>query len=433
MPNSRDFLRVADVRRDFLNEQRRLLAEELTRYRAEAERLEQVAERTRLELGGYLVPDVEDEELEGLERRYQTVGLLAAKRRVEATLEEGAARLAKLAQMDEVENHAVRAHEVQLRLDETEPTWQAVDNEVATVQHNEWFVDLESRGYFAPDYDTWLVGHFRDWRAVSFLMAAIDDDLGVELDDPDALLAWWLERRQTHEEVGLLWRNLSREKARITALNEEHARLTRQPEELLAALYDELGQLLLDHLWALDSAQRQQLLASDARLVTTMKRQRGLTKQAAYLRELGTIRIQARIDALDRELAKLERKIIKARVKYKNYAQSTLDGMANLKAEKWAKRHRRLEKLRRRIGGFDRWDAGALDDDFLWWDLVTKNSNGEDLHEVKAFRRRHPNFDHASYDDGFGFTPEAPALDTAAEALSEAMRGATDDAWGDVS
>ena len=59
--------------------------------------------------------------------------------------------------------------------------------------------------------------------------------------------------------------------------------------------------------------------------------------------------------------------------------------------------------------------------DYLWWDVMTKSAYGDDLYEVREFRRRNPNWRHDTYTNPIIDDSDSVDLDHAAEALYSAM------------
>ena len=409
MASHRDFIQAAKGRRRFLGEQLALLNAEEQRYQADATRLRSALERTRRELAGYLVPDLDDDDLAAAERRFRYPGLLAIKRDYEERLRAGEARRVELSQMDEIVNHVERLAEVEEQLALTVPVYERVEARWQIPAGNPWFEELSARGYFEPTYDPGFLARIRDWRAVSFLLDALDD-AHPELDDPESLREWYLKLRDERLELGTLLATYRERRDRLVALKAEHGRLVDQPQRLLTELQAALGEALREHLWACPEALRLELVKEDPALVTFLKKEIGLEKQIAYLEELRVARIASQQADLKVQMGKVDRKLAKARAKgpRKTYTGAEMASMRQTKAESWAKRHARLGAIRERVAGFDRWERGSLVADFLWWDLVTKGARGDDLYEVRSFRRTHPDFSVAGYAD-----PLAPGRELA--------------------
>ena len=110
------------------------------------------------------------------------------------------------------------------------------------------------------------------------------------------------------------------------------------------------------------------------------------------------------------------------RGKQKFYSQDDIDRMRAVKTEKWAKRRLKTEKIRRKITDFNKYDRGSVTDDFLWWDLITNSSYGDDIYEVREHRQRFPNWNHRQHRDSWHTDDD----DDYANAL-------IDDAAGDLS
>lgn len=443
MANHNEFLRVAAAKKSFLDTQRNLLLAEDARYEKDIEGLAATLLRTRREIYGYLVPDFDDEDLVETAARLQHPGLLGIKKEHSDRLQAGEERRVLIEASDELQNYDVWMPEVSEQIESTRPVFERLEARWKIPAENDWFEALDERGYFDPGYDPGWLDRFRDWRAVSFLLDDLDDD-NPELDDPDTLKEWFFKLRDDYFNVRDLMEVYTRRQSVLVRLKEEHDTLVGQPQRILAELQTALGEALLEHLAACPETLRFELVAHDPVLVTFLKKVRGLEKQAAYLSELRVTRIRAQVDSLDQALAKLRRKMTKARLKgyRKTYDARTMTSMRTLKAEKWKKRHDRLGRMRGRIAGFDRWDRGSLSEDYLWWDLVSRGASGDDLYEVRTFRRDHPDFDHTTWVDpiqptepmqALGAAMQVHLLQGAARELADKMSGSADDGVGDIS
>ncbi|MFT7624539.1 MAG: hypothetical protein ACI9WU_003727 [Myxococcota bacterium] len=426
MANSSQFIAAAGRRIDFLTQQDALLAQSAQLYTADAVRIAKVAERTRREIIGYLVPDIDDDELRDMQRKYETTGLMSLKQDAEEKLARAEARRTHLSQLHEVLHAPALVAEVDEKLADIRPTLSALERGTYAMTSSEWFVDLGERGYFSPDYSPWVVGHLRDWRSISFLMTELAE-AGHDFDTPTALEEWWLKIQQELDDVRLVVNRLAEERARVTGLADEHVQLKSRPAELLSKLHAALGEHLLEHFEACPEKTLVRLISDDPVLVTFLKKQRGLTRQTSYLAQLAQTRINAQRDSIRTQIGKLKRKVTKARRKSKSYDRRTMASLAELKQDKWAKRHAGLNKLHHRIVGFDDWDSGALSADYLWWDPMTRGANADDIIEVRQFRRAHPHFNYQRYADPLS------ALDRAADDLASDLRGETVDLLGDIS
>ena len=176
------------------------------------------------------------------------------------------------------------------------------------------------------------------------------------------------------------------------------------PERLLGELYSELGAKILSSMRSMPQVQREKIASLDPNLNNFMKKELGLTKQAQYLRELRVSRVDANSQQVEQEIAKVKRKIQKLKMqqmrgKRKRYSNDDLARMRNVKAEKWGKRRLKVEKIRRQVSEFTRYQDGSIREDFLWWDLLTNSSYADDIYEVTDYRRRFPDWDHRRHRD----------------------------------
>jgi len=124
------------------------------------------------------------------------------------------------------------------------------------------------------------------------------------------------------------------------------------------------------------------------------------------------------------------------RGKSKRYSQDDLNRMRTVKVEKWNKRRLKTEKIRRKITDFNKYDDGSVSDDFLWWDLITNRSYGDDIYEVREHRQRFPDWNHRRHrdpwddDDDYG---NDAIIDNAADDLVASMAESDDAGLFDAS
>lgn len=419
------WVEAAEERVRFLGEQLDALEAARARLVADAGRADELLARARRELCGYLLPDVEEADLRALEQRLQYPGLLPILREHERQLQAAYERRAALGAMDEVVHHGILLAEVDDELAEAMPAFEAFRKELDLWEASPWFAQLRGRGWLEVGYEPVFLDVVRDWRAVSFLMAELEDGLALELADSDAVRARFA---RVSEDAAPVLEQVAIARARraeILAIEAEFRELGLAPERILAALYDALGEAILDHIDSSAAAFRFDLGASDPMLASFMKKISGLEKKGAYLRELAVTRVDAQAGPLTQQVKRLKAKIATRRGKIargRAVAPSVaeLNSMRDLQADKWARRHDKLDKLRQRLSGFDAWDSGSVGDDVLWWDVMTHGAPAEDIHEVRAWHRqwgaapdRHPHAalsrQHDRHDEPVGDAAQAMA------------------------
>jgi len=431
----REWIEAAQARRAFLQEQEQRLLAERKSYTQEAERLGELLARTRQELVGHLLPDLDDEALAALERRFSYAGgLLPIKRRIEEQLATVAREKAALERTDEVRNldfHLSRAADERAELKET---YTALKAELQLWLDNRHWQALVTRGWFSPGYRTGLLGWLRDWRAVSFLMTMLEyQQPGKKYRSAAALRDAYAHLRATADPVFEAYEDLGRRQEHLRELKARYEALGEAPAKLMQELYAELGRAIQGHFEALPDDARQSLAGDDRDLALYLTKERGLTKQIDYLKELTVTRLDAPLQTLAEQQSRLGAKLQKmqaklARGKLVAVEPGQLASLRDLKRESWEKRHSGLSSLRTRIGGFDDYSRGSYRDDFLWWGLMTHNARADDLYEVRTFYERNPGWDHRQYQAGLTGGTDA-ALDQAAVSLADEMG----DGFGDGS
>ena len=427
-PGISEYLDACVYRQRFVADQIARLEQQRNEFRQDCERLEALLDRTRHEMVGYLLPEVDDPALIALEEQLSYPGLIPIKRDYETQLARVQDRREELEAMDEIKWYELKLDEATKAINEIRPGYEQYRHRLNGWLSSKWFQQLDERGYFDHEYTPTLINRFFDWRAVSFLMSEFEKEAELHLPTPREVRIYYRKLRGETEPVFKAYAQRMRERKELEALKDEYDNVLQAPQRLLAELYRDLGKAILDHLQACPEQLRLQLADSDRNLKTFLKKEAGVTKQIQYLRELSVTRIDARTQNLYQELRKLEGKIEKLewkrrRGKRKYYSESDIQRMRTVKAEKWNKRQTKLRDLRTRIVSFDRYDSGSFAQDYLWWELLTHRARGDDIYEVRQFYERHPGWDYRRYHEP-GATvsqPEERAMDGAAEALASSM------------
>jgi len=435
-----EYLDACRYRQRFLSSQVAELEQQRSEFREDWERLESLLDRTRQEMVGYLLPEVEDAALDALERQLSYPGLLPIKRDYETRLAKVQDRRAALEAMDEIENYELKLDQATREIDEIRPGHDEYRRRLDHWLNSKWFQQLNARDYFDHRYTPTFINRFFDWRAVSFLMSELGRKAELHFPTPHALRLYYRDLRAEAEPVFEAYARRTNERKRIESLMSEYDEVLQAPRHLLSALYRDLGGAILDHLQACPEELRFQLARGDPALSVFLKKEAGVAKQIQYLRELSVTRIDARTQQLYQELRKLETKIQKLewklrRGRWKYYSASDIRRTREVKAEKWSKRQARLRGLRTRIVGFDQYDRGSFAANYLWWDLVTHRARGDDIYEVREFHARHPGWNYRNHHDPVETVsqPEEAAMDGAAAALASSMKTPDDEEVLDAS
>lgn len=387
------------------------LSQELDALRREREahgeaatEIERLRERNQRELAGYLLPDLDDEDLASLERRLHYPGLLAIKRAFERRL---AAihdeRLAVEANPDFAERE-LRRVDIDTQLAELDEPAQSFRRDRAPWEESPHFIELLNRGWFRENYDAGLFDWLRDWRACSLLMAHLEEKTGKSFPDDDDVKNTWRALVVASEPVFALVAQLEEHRERIAALERRHTELLAAPDTLHQELWATLAEAVSDHLESCPDDVLLSLGRSDPMLATFLKKAIGLKTQASYLKELAYTRIDALLRTVEAERRKTHTKRVKlankqARGKYVAITPNQIQATRTLPRDKWQKRRTSLGRTRDRIASFESWDRGAFTADFLWWELFAKNDPGSDLRSVQLFHAAHPGWSLSTFTD----------------------------------
>jgi len=423
----RDLIHAVEERRIAFSNEVQQLDQERLRYGAEVVRLTQARARNALELAGYLLPDLDDEDLLALEKRVAYPVLLGEKHKVEAELAAFDAERQGIEADPRFVEREVRRLDLEQQLAEIIDAYRAFRAERDVWESSDHFGRLRARGWFEPGYDGGLFDWLRDWRACSLLMAQLEKRWpDRKFPDDDDVRTAWRSHFADSEPVFELQRDLEAKRAEIDQLERRHALLLGKPAELYQLLYRKLGELLVEHLRESSEQLRDKLAKDDQVLGNMLKKDEGLKKQAAYLQELTVVRIDAQIQVLQAEMQKLARKDQKlrykaARGKWVHDSDGAARAMRAIPQAKWDQRRLQHVKTRERVATFDRYDDGALVRDFLWWDLITRGARADDLYEVRTFHATHPGWSVAAFQDSRQAELAQSSNDLAAAAAVDLM------------
>ncbi len=265
---------------------------------------------------------------------------------------------------------------------------------------------LIEASYGLPEYSVpfWRLSYFSDWKAADEIVAQfgagktfaeVRQQLLTARESVavyDQKLGKLRAEFQHGETIEREHASLLSEKQSIAEsrhpLQEQHGRM---PEQFLKQARIQLERYLSD----LDLVTIGDRLAQHPDLETMAKRYYGLRKQADYLRQTSSQLLDNARPALEQSIQKLDREINKySRPKYA-YQRVPSDGFAKL-----AERQRRTSEILARqrdaqtaILAFQSYQLGRLDEDFLWWDLITDGKvKANYIDEVARFRTLHPSY-----------------------------------------
>jgi hypothetical protein len=426
MSLARDWVAALRERSQAFAEEAKAVRAEFERHVAEAERFEQQVERNRRELAGYLVPDIDDETLAAIEARFHYPSLLAAKQPFVDAIA-AAERDRGLLEADEAfVNRELTRIEAQGTLADIGPSlagvraarepWEA-DPHHAKLRRLQFYDDRPPGGFFRA---------LSVWRHGSLLMAALEKKQLPRFKDLDDLRGRWRALEDDFTPLAGAEASALQSLAAVDALETRHAELLAEPARQFKACFEALGQALVDHLLALPDDTRIAYAKRDPNLASFLKKDAGLKKQAAYLRELAQTRLAPMLASLEAEAKKSQQKANKVSAKLSRgkrvpVAVGDVIRTRAVPRDKWEKRRASSAKLRDRISDYRDYDQGSFLTTYLWWDTMTHGARADDLYEVRTFRQQHPEWSAASFVD-----PTAVGLDA-----SEAYRDSAAAAFAD--
>lgn len=264
---------------------------------------------------------------------------------------------------------------------------------------------LESK-YGLPEYSVpfWRLSYFSDWKA--------GDEIVAKFGGEKTFVDVRSEYLAARDGVAVYDQKLSKLRAEVergAAIEREHdsllaeqkalsegrhglqEQLAKMPEQFLKEARIQLERYLAD----LDFVTIGDRLAQHHDVETMAKRYFGLRKQAEYLRQTSTQLLDNSRPALEQTIQKLDREITKyQRPKYASQRISA-DQLTKI-----AERNRRSQEVLARqrdaqtaILAFGAYEMGRLDEDFLWWDLITDGKvKASYIDEVARFKALHPTY-----------------------------------------
>jgi hypothetical protein len=390
---AQQYFDAAQERLTFLEAQKAQLEAADQSYARDATRADELWQRSWRELGGYLLPEVDDQVLADLERRLTYPGLMPIRDDFRARVAAAKAREAELSGLEAVMHTDILVANVEDELQEIDAPAKAFQAELDGWRASPWLAKLDARGYFTADYKPGFLSRFGDWRAVSFLMRDLEKNPQLKFADPEALKSHFRTLETESGSVFALHRRLTDKRAEVQGLRTEYEQMQAAPATLNREMYVALAEALRDHLESTPVDLRFELARGDAHMVTFFKKLDGLDKKRQYLSELRVLRIQRHVEELAQQLHKLRAKVSKRRDKrrrgrFRNVSDAEIASLRRLKADKWQRRHDKLEKVRLRLDDFEDYDRGSIGEHVLWWDVMTRGAPGDDLYTVRAFHEQ---------------------------------------------
>ncbi|HMU38044.1 MAG TPA: hypothetical protein PKE31_03445 [Pseudomonadota bacterium] len=259
--------------------------------------------------------------------------------------------------------------------------------------------------YGLPSYSVpfWRLSYYADWKAGDEILAKFGGDVGFA-----TVRAEFLTARDAVSAYDRKLSALREEVAQGEAIEREHESLGIEAQQIQAGQHPLQEQYLaMPQQFLKDARIRLERYLADVNLVEIgdrlerypeveglAKRYHGLKKQAEYLRKTSSELLANSESSLSQTLSKMDRDIRK-------HSDPRHAGIFSDEAlHKIVSRQRRsIELLNRQrmaqaaIVGFAAYEMGRLDEDCLWWDVITDGKvKANYIDEVAQFKAMHPEY-----------------------------------------
>lgn len=284
---------------------------------------------------------------------------------------------------------------------------------------------LLQTGYGTSAYSIgfWRMSYYADWRAA--------DEICERFDNKKTFAELRTDLQAAQEAIAVYDAKLEKLRAEVRlgeALEAEHTELQQRIENLPQTILRDLRGQLAGYLRDMDLVAIGDRLGAEPQVEGLAKRYLGLRKQTAYLRDSGQHLLRNTATPVAQTLQSLEREIQKyQRPKLANSAVPA-ERMARLQQleqrySKCRQQASRYEVTSQVVCSFTDYVYGRLDDDFLWWDLMTyaftqrfeapQKIHGYFIPEVAQFHADHPDYHYRGW-NGDEFLSDAEAHAAAA-------------------
>ena len=268
---------------------------------------------------------------------------------------------------------------------------------------------LLETGYGTPAYSVgfWRMSYYADWKAA--------DEICERFDNKRTFAELRTDYKAAQDAVAVYDSKLEKLRAEVRHgefLEHEHDDLLRKIENLPQTFLQDLRGQLANYLRDMDLVAIGDRLGADPQIEGLAKRYLGVRKQVSYLRDSGQhlIRntatpVNQTIQSLDRELQKYQRpKLANSQVPI-----TRMERLQKLEQRCTSCRQQatRYEQAGEVIYSFTDYTFGRLDDDFLWWDLMTyafaqrfespQKIHGYFIPEVAQFHSIHPDYHYSGW------------------------------------
>lgn len=269
---------------------------------------------------------------------------------------------------------------------------------------------LLETGYDTPAYSIgfWRMSYYADWRAA--------DEICERFGQKRTFAELRTDYKAAQDAVAVYDAKLDKLRAEVRngeLLESEHDDLLRQIDQLPQTFLKDLRGQLGNYLRDMDLVAIGDRLGAEPQIDGLAKRYLGLRKQITYLRDSAQhlIRntaapINQTIQSLDREILKLQRpKISNTQVPITRMERLQKLEQRCTSCRQQASRYQQAGQV---IYSFVDYSFGRLDDDFLWWDLMTyafaqrfeapQKIHGYFIPEVAQFHSLHPDYRYQGWD-----------------------------------
>jgi len=282
---------------------------------------------------------------------------------------------------------------IALKLQEARDMLAPWEYECAKFEQLDGFLELLDIGYDTPDFGEkwWSASYWKHWALGDRICEALSlDDFG-----DDVLPAW-----EKASDPRTRWRAAVAEiEAAIEAVHElvrTHDEAAGRIPQLPALYLEQCQQLLAQFLEQADPALLNEWLGDedDRGVLMGLRRAAGLAAKVEFLTEMYTFGVASVHGDLGVREEKYRRKINKFRrskYAYSSFPETYLDVKFAARVPKLEDRVTQLDKLARRVIGYDRYDRFDLSNDpELWWREFTGGRPPRQLPRLRSWYDKHP-------------------------------------------
>lgn len=252
---------------------------------------------------------------------------------------------------------------------------------------------LIESGYGTPEYGTafWRLSYYRDWEAADDILERFaDKQVFSEVRDE------YLRAFQAYGPLDAERARISAEIAAGEALEREHQARSQALATLAARWLEQVRRATVTFLFECPPGALGSRLSKDAEVELLFKRAAGLYHKIKYLDAIVQYQVDAFVFDAKKALAKIDKDLTKyrrAKHAHTRFPAAMFERRFRDRSATYQKRWQRFEKTYTRVYAFDRWDRAHLDNDLLWWNVMTDGRvAGDFIAEVHEFHRARPGY-----------------------------------------